>query len=274
MTGQLSELLHKHFEEHQLDEGTLSNSAAARAAAIKKKISVIALNSGVSNLSLEQNASTPCIDDTIQFILLQYVDKLMAVNVTSGNRDAVERLMDLVAAFVVTSSKELGEAIVARTIQFSSVLLERVRGQASIMMGYLAMHISKKRDEWSKEWFEALNDALLPRLTDKSQVVRNSAIRASALFLNEQCDGMGIEDLLDAILWNLWHDPSVANRVAALESLPVIGRTVDHIVTRIRDVKEKVRVQAIEVLRNNLDPLSHMTADHFAEVIRSGLSDR
>ena len=107
----------------------------------------------------------------------------------------------------------------------------------------------------------------MPRLTDKSQSVRNSAIRACSHFFEAE----GSDDLLEMLLWNLWHDPSVANRVAALDALPISKDTVDHIITRVRDVKEKVRLQALEVLRNKVDPLSDLEQEHFAEIVRCGL---
>lgn len=273
---ELSKLLLKHFEEHQLDEDSLSYSSAARVAAIRKKLSVMTLNSEVSSLSLKQRNNSNChdIDDKIQSILLHYVDKIMDADVTNGTQEPIERVMDLVSALVVTCSEEVAEAIVARTIQFSTVLLERVRNQASIFMGYLALHFSEREEEWALEWFEALKDAIIPRLTDKSQSVRNSAIRAAGKFFLLQNDKVESEDLLEMLLWNLWHDPSVANRAAALEAIPVTQQTVDHIVTRIRDVKEKVRIQAIEILRNKVDPCVHMTPHHFSEILRCGLSAR
>lgn len=272
---QLFELLQKHFEEYQLDIGTLSYSAVARAAAIKKKLSLMALNSGVSNLSLEKTRSYQDVEnETLRSILLHFVDNLVAVDINSSNREPVERLMDLVAAVVAVSSEDIAEHVVARTIQFSTVLLERVRSQSLILIGYLAFHFSKSRDEWAQEWFEAIKDVVLPRLTDKGQTVRNSAIRASANILENSLNAGDTQDLLEALSWNLWHDPSVANRTAALDALPISKQTVGHVVARIRDVKEKVRVKALNILRTKVDPVSHLTSDHFAEVIRCGLSDR
>ena len=139
-------------------------------------------------------------------------------------------------------------------------------------MGFLALHLSRQEEEWAQEWFEALKDSIMPRLTDKSQSVRNSAIRASANFFSGGDDSS--DDLLEMLLWNMWHDPSVANRLAAVEALPINKDMVDHIITRVRDVKEKVRVQALEVLRNKVDPLSDLAQEHFSEIVRCGLSVR
>lgn len=273
MAGRISELLHQHFEEHQLNECALGYSAASRAAAIKNATSSIAIDRAISNLSLEESFPSQCSDDTTRLVLLQYVDNLMAANLISANREGVERMMELISACAAIFQKEVGEAIVARTIQYSAVLLERVRGQASVLIGYLLMYISKNCDEGWRSMLVALSAALLPRLKDKSQPVRNSAIHSCTLFIHQHNGENEFVDLRNGILWNLWHDPSMANRMHAIEAVPVVGGTVDHIVTRIRDVKAKVRVQALAALRK-VDPLSQMTSNHFAEVVRNGLSDR
>eukprot|EP00980_Cylindrotheca_fusiformis_P018269 scaffold5943_cov134-Cylindrotheca_fusiformis.AAC.3 len=270
---QISELLNKHFEEHQLGEGSLSFSGGARAVAIAKAVSAMRLEIDISNLSFQEKKTPTPVNDTIKTCFLQYTESLMAVTITSSNREAVERSMDLVSAYT-TSSKELCEETTARIVQFSTVLLERVRGQASILMGYMIMYITRKCYEgWRNGAVEALNAALLPRLTDRSQLVRNNAIYACSLFLHDHFGEIVFERLRHAILWNLHHDPSSTNRVSALQALPASESIVDHIVIRVRDVKEKVRVQAVDTL-GKLDPPLQMSPDTFAEVIRSGLSNR
>jgi hypothetical protein len=265
-----AEYLQQQFEAHQRDEGSLSHSAAARAASMKKQISVLTLNNAVSKLSL-QGSDSSGDGEVLTSLLLQYVDASIAVEISNDTREPLELVLDLASALAAVSSEGATEAIAARAMEFSTVLLERVRGQACQLMGFLALHLSSREEEWAQEWFEALKESIMPRLTDKSQFVRNSAIRASANFFSGDDSS---DDLLEMLLWNSWHDPSVANRVAAVEALPITKDTVDHIITRVRDVKEKVRVQALEVLRNKVDPLSDLSQEHFAEIVRCGLSVR
>lgn len=267
-----AEYLQQQFESHQRDEGALSHSAAARASSMKKQISVLALNNSVSKMSLQQGSDASTDGEALTSLLLQYVDSSMAVDISSDNKEVVEQVLDLVSALATISSEEATEAVAARAMEYSTVLLERVRGQACLLMGFLAYHLSAQNEQWMQEWFEALKESIMPRLTDKSQSVRNCAIRASAKFFFGD-DGSS-DDLLEMLLWNVWHDPSVVNRVAAVEALPVTKDTVDHIITRVRDVKEKVRVQALAVLRNRVDPQTDLEHQHFAEIIQSGLSVR
>jgi hypothetical protein len=266
----LPEYLEQQFEAHQQDEGAFNHAAAARAASMKKQIHLFALNDGVSKLSLERS-DQPEEEAVIASFLLQYVDAAIAVEISNETREPVERVLDLASALGVMLGETSTQAVTARAIEFSTALLERVRAQACQLMGLLALHMSDREEEWAKECFEALTASILSRLTDKSQSVRNSAIRASKQLLASSDD---MDDLLEIVLWNLWHDPSVVNRVAAVDALPISHDTVDHIITRIRDVKEKVRVQALDVLRNKVDPLSDLTSEHLAEIIRCGLSAR
>jgi hypothetical protein len=72
----------------------------------------------------------------------------------------------------------------------------------------------------------------------------------------------------------LQHDPSVTNRVAALDSIPVTLQTMDVILARVRDVKSKVRVAAVTTLRSKLGDLRQWEAEQCAELVEAGLTDR
>ena len=268
----LVDFLQQHFEAHQRNEDGLSHSAAERAASMMKQISVLTLNDGVSNLSIQQQGSAATPGDTdLTLILLRYVDNAMSVEVTSESRVLVERTLDLVAALAAASSEGTAEAVAARAIEFSTVLLERVRSQACQLMGFMGYHLAGMEYEWANEWFEALRESIMPRFNDKGQSVRNSAIRASAGFFE---GGNDSDDLLEMLLWSLWHDPSVSNRVAAVGVLPVNKDTIEHIIARVRDIKEKVRHQALEVLITKVDAISDLSEEHFAEIVRCGLNVR
>jgi HEAT repeat protein len=110
-------------------------------------------------------------------------------------------------------------------------------------------------------------DALIPRLTDKSISVRASAIAATGFLLQRQED----TELLEALLWNVWHDPSVPNRVAALQALPASEQVWDHVIARLRDVKEKVRLAAVGVLRQKVSTLQQLSSTQLAEIVQNGI---
>jgi hypothetical protein len=271
VTG-ISELLEQQFEAHQQHEGTLSHSASARAASIKKQITSFTLNNAVSSLSLTgKGRLEETEEEEVALLLVQYVDAAVAIEINSETQEPVDRVMDLAAALAVIMGEDTTHILISRSLKFSSALLERVRGQACQFMGFLASHLNDSRKDWARESLSQLLQALEVSLTDKSQSVRNSAIRATTHCF---ADLDAAEDILETLLWSLWHDPSVANRMAAVHAVPITSETVDHIISRVRDVKEKVRVQALEVLRTKVDPVSHLSQDQFAEVIRSGLSVR
>jgi hypothetical protein len=280
----LSELLQQQFEAHQLDEGT--HSSASRVVSIKKQITVFTLNQGVHNLSLGGSSSSSSssttkrndenVDESIASILVTYIDAAMAMEISSETQEPVDRVLDLSAALAVSYGEIVTDAVVARAVEFSRVLLERVRGQACRLMGFLASHlVTKQEEDWAKESLEDIETAMVDRLSDKSQSVRNQAIRASAHFFDEFQDNENDNTLLETLLWSMWHDPSVANRMAAVDAVPISSRhTLDHIITRVRDVKEKVRIAALDVLRTKVDPVTDLTQDQFAEVVRSSLAVR
>ena len=282
-TQGLVELLQQHFEAYQRQEDALSCSAAGRAAAVHKQITVLTLNESVSRLSLQHNHNAKAKqrrqggnkdgDDhnALSTLLIQYIDAAIVVEINSELQEPVERVLDLAAALAVTAGESTASAVVEHAVEASSVLLERVRGQACLLIGFLASHLTGRSEDWANRCIMKLQTSLISRLTDKSQSVRNAAILASSNCFENIDDS---EELLETLLWNLWHDPSVSNRVAAIQSIPITNETVDHIIARVRDVKEKVRMQALEVLRTKVNPITHLTEEQLAEVIRSGLSIR
>ncbi len=199
--------------------------------------------------------------------------------------------------------------------------MERLRSQACVLLKYIASHIEfsmtlllKKKNRSNNNnidndndvllhqtLLEHLQEILLPRLTDKSQVVRQNAIQAIGKLLvsmnpssstssksnkqntdndsdeeeDEEEDETTSSRALEGLLWSMWHDPSVANRVEAVQAVPITTDTIDHIIARIRDVKEKVRVAALDVLRTmKTDPRKVMNEDHYCEIIQRGLTER
>lgn len=158
--------------------------------------------------------------------------RLLAVMVTIGRQlDLTEELIDIAK-------------------MASNATLESVRALGSHMLGHL---------------YQA--DALIPRLTDKAISVRAAAIVASGVILRRKEH----TELLEALLWNVWHEASVPNRVAALQALPASQLVWDHVIARLRDVKEKVRLAAVAMLRENIHSLQELSSTQFAEIVQSGI---
>jgi hypothetical protein len=323
-----ADYVREQFEAFQLDDDGISHGpgmggASRRAAAvIKKHVQVAVLHRGMASLSVSEDddddddndavaATTPSdpVASLVTPILLRYVDAALTMEPQVEAKDAIARVLDLVAALACDLSGDVVDAVLDRATTFSAVLSERIRSQACSLLGYLAYHLrlvllhgttigSRPKNkniadgnadaDWAVRRLEMVEGALVPRLTDKSQMVRQSAIQGGGVLLSVTNGDLGIGSsendvkpeggstkfvkALDGLLWALWHDPSVANRVEALNAVP-IKDTVDHVISRIRDVKEKVRVTALDVLRLKVDP-REMTEEQFCEIIQHGLTER
>ena len=269
-------------------------------------------------------------NDILTSILIRYIDSTMSIDVSSSGDNElhpeekekiVSRVMDLIVALYTTTivvpsqDKEDGHgdnfdggSVLDRVIHYSAVILERVRVQSCRLLGKLAHSLyhhvvandlMKDDPNGSKrervfEVYNQIKDAIIPRLTDKSQMVRNTAIDASGyvLLLSHSIlsydEDDGNDELLESITWNLWHDPSASNRMTTITALsrslindndtsagslpPTMTMIVDHIVTRVRDVKDKVRVHAIQTIsRSKCLVVSMLSLEQRYEIIRSGL---
>ena len=145
-------------------------------------------------------------------------------------------------------------------------------------------------DEWRIDCLDKAGSILLPRLTDKAQAVRCAAIKACSAFFVDATNGSTSENenetedesslseiretILDALLGRMAHDPSFANRCAAIQSVPITEDTVPYLMERVGDVKEKVRVAALDVMRNRVDVVEDMTEEQRVDVLRFGLTSR
>jgi hypothetical protein len=260
----LLDALLPHFEDHQTlvdsDSGYLS---------LKDRIRVI--EKALNNITIVQGDASSkddaALDDGLSKVLLHIFDCAMATDTSAESSESVRNTLLLVAG---VSSKHLSvaSALLDRASQFSQVLLEKVRTTACTFIGFLADFL---RDQSSVEdIMDRASQILLPRFTDKLQSVRCAAIQAAPHFFSTHIDD---PDLRQALCWSLQHDPSVTNRLAALNALPWNGQTMDAILARVRDDKAKIRVQTWKYLQDHLNP-NDLPAIDLADLVNSGLSGR
>jgi condensin complex subunit 3 len=294
-SSSLEQLLAKHFESHQRNacsDEKRSITVAARVAQIQQQLKEFALNDAVNSLALTSNKEFvgSSTEDVIADQLVHFVDCAIATEISSesDSQDSVDSILELAAAVAVGMSMNTNPAATAvleRAIQFSGAILERVRLTACKLIGYILEYSEnpeiKDTDTDSQstpaiELWEMAASALLPRLLDKSQAVRKAAIEAAANVFteNQEYPNTPVADTIqEALLYSVQHDPSVSNRVAAVQSLFVTQETIPFIIDRVRDVKPKVRVAALSCLWKKVN-LTDLSADQCAELIRSGLTDR
>jgi len=283
--------IQEQFEACQLDGdnglGSCSVVATSRrmAASIQKHVNILVLNNGITNsLDIFSTYLTPLLTD--------YVDAALTTEIFPENKDTVERVLNLVVAVTLScgfSSKgRYGLQIILDRIElFSNCPLEKIRGQTCVLLGCFALHIEFVKDEvdWKEYCLVMIETLLLPRLTDKSQLVRQRAIQSTGMLLTSTLSSCKKSDdnsistpaILEPFLWSMLHDPSVANRIEAIRAVPIVSaKTLNHVITRIRDVKEKVRVAAVEKLQEVSVSLfdNIMTEDHVCEIVKFGLTER
>jgi hypothetical protein len=285
-----------HFEaqQRQGQDGRCHLSLEARATQLKNEIAHLELAEAVENLSLTSTAApgnnnnvqhSSEVEEEIGAILVQFIDATVSTETTSDFQESVDRVMALVATFGVRYSTQVADMVISRAVEFSTVLLERIRGHACILLGKIAKALLDLRKsaaiaardnsdiDWAEANLELIQDALLPRLQDKGQAVRCQAIDAVGNFFTVPEDAETYGEILDALLWNLAHDPSVSNRIIAVQSVPVNEKTTDYIIARIRDVKPKVRAEALNTLGTKAKA-SNMTESQIVGVVQSGCSNR
>lgn len=314
----INDYVQQQFEAFQLaeiDEGSEIAASSRIAASIEKHVHILALKEAMEKIDLnekelsdieDESSAQSSIDINVFLIplLLKYVDAALIMEINVNNRNVTKRVFDLVSALACGLSAKSDvsiSAIIDRAQMFSNVLSERLRSQACVLLGCFASHLiscairGKKNNLLNhkavhiRENLSMIENLLLPRLTDKCQSVRHSAIQAAGVLFgalksestvtscNPIAEVISSPSLLDGLLWSMRHDISVANRVEAIQAVPIdSAETLDHVIARIRDVKEKVRNVAILALHLKVDPRRRdiMTEHHFCDIIRSGLTER
>lgn len=313
----VTDYIQGQFEAFQLDDDGFAGPGAgsSRAASIKKHIQLAVLNHGIASMSLDApssrsstGAATDEVARLVTPLLMRYVDAAVTMETNAETKDTIARVLDLVSALACAISSDAVDTILDRAQLFAGVQSERLRCQACDLLRCMTCHLrlvlvqmkrkNRPKDSnenldttWAVRQLEKVEEALVPRLTDKSQMVRQSAIQAIGVLLSVTNADLGLGSAenddktkgeatkffkaLDALLWTLRHDPSAGNRVEALLAVPVstCKDTLDDVISRIRDVKEKVRVTALDVMRHKVDP-REMKEEHFCEIIQLGLTER
>lgn len=232
----------------------------------------------------------------------------------SESVDSILHLVSALGCSTKQADATVAQALMDRSALLSDVAPDAVRSYVCTFVGLCVHHLCRGmisteggcgtsfllhatnkssddihdgQDDWRLDCLDKAGSILLPRLTDKAQAVRCAAIRAcSAFFFAASADSpSGNEDeneslletreaILDGLLGRMAHDPSLANRCAAIQSVPITEDTVPYLLERVGDVKEKVRVAALEVLRNRVDVIEDMTEEQRVDVLRFGLTSR
>ncbi len=249
----LEEVIAKHwrdvFEAFQLED---EEDGSVRAHKVAKEMQLMGLNHGVSNLCIDEDKDNQDASNILSDLMVQtYVPACLSVVAAEqvDDLDVKKRLLDFMAKVAIQLGNTHRHKMIQLATDASLALSDPVRALACFLLGQLSA-----------------TEALIPRLTDKSIAVRFAAISATQHVLKSSEDFA----LLEALLWNVWHEPSVPNRVAAVQALPAKDDIWDHVIARLRDVKEKVRVAALQGLHQT-QSLEQLTSSQMAEILQSGM---
>lgn len=280
--GSLLQQLIPYWEKHQRDEskGNLQNRVREIVTEIDEYV-VLAGMESVSFLKKSGDVFSFC-DDEIAKCLIHFLDCAIGAAVDLGKVEhaaAATSLLELtVAVAAAKESVTVCEAVLTRLTQLSICDLEDVRLMGTTALGSLAKHILElptKQDGSFSELVDTLQQAVVPRFTDRAVSVRAAAVQAAGLSAL-----ISDPDILQAVLWVLQHDPSSSNRCIAAQTLPVSLQTIDYLVYRLRDVKAAVRTTVLAVLQtasittstDDSEPL--LEARHISDIITAGYTDR
>jgi hypothetical protein len=265
----LKGILLPHYESVQTSDD-FEESLDEIVETIKKEVGELALNAGLDGLSLQKASSKiSTLHADLAEALNFFLDCAFATESTPGSTDAIDSVLHLSASVAAKLSQRVAEIVLLRAIDLTTVLFERVRGMACSFIGVMVGCLMRQPAK-NSTLLDQASQALLPRFIDKSQLVRLAAVQAGAQFFgNDATD----PDILQALIYTVQHDPSVVNRVAALESLQVNLETLDVVLSRVRDVKAKVRVTALKILEEK-NVFQILDAEHCAALVEAGLTDR
>lgn len=136
----------------------------------------------------------------------------------------------------------------------------------------------------SLERLDSIQQAILPRFTDKAIAVRCAVVKACFASSNIESNPLCTDpDILQAVQWIVQHDPSPINRMIAIQHVPINRTTIEYLIPRIRDTKMNVRIAAIHALSkavdhtvvDDSDPLEFIfPSRHIAEIVTTGYTDR
>lgn len=278
----LSSLLAPHFEDYQQTEAKSELDLQRRVKAIQKEIEKYnnSAHQGEKPVSKESkqkgkkksSAAASGTNENASLALLHFFECVISAPLLSENKVGADNVLELTAEVAVASGNDITELVLQRAMEFTNVLLERARCVACRFIGFLVKALMNKEVP-KDDLLDKASQVLLPRFTDKSQAVRQAAVEAGQYFFKGSSTD---PDIMQATLFIVQHDPSVANRIAALESLPVNLETLDALLSRVRDVKSKVRSSALEVLLENNSQIwdAVLHSEHFATLVESGCTDR
>jgi hypothetical protein len=198
---------------------------------------------------------TKCYDKVLQY---------------SKKEQSVERLLIFFTHFVAELSSNDYEKCMGYLIDRSYNVDKTVRYRSCQSIHLLLEILSEKNGEIFDSLWISLSKFIFPRLRDKCPIVRQWAAKIAIHLQDptEQSDRITME------LVRLFEsDSSVDVRIAALTSCAISKHSIDHIIARIRDVRQEVRKTTISLISQFIDS-RQLNSKQKSFILKYGLSDR
>jgi hypothetical protein len=236
----------------------------------------------------------PSARDAASEALRHFLDCAVASSSSDGGDDedaeeaaTVVRVFRLIAGLAAATGA--ARPLVDRAVELSGTLLDRVRAGALLFLKQVVVAVTSPRlrqlrqsrsflppgdaaasEDDKNAVLDAISEALALACTDKSKLVRRSAVGAcGALLALDTAEA----DVLQSVVWVSQHDPAPANRAAGVRALPVRAETAEVVVARVRDVSPLVRVAALRRLTVS-SSLGALDPELCAAIVQSGYTER
>lgn len=213
-----------------------------------------------------------CHNDSNQ--LVEYLNTILlfctdSVLIVSKKEPTVERVMKFLCELFTSVNEEIFTCCVQHLLQRSMASDKTVRFRSCQLLSCVlsSMHSDA---EISDELYESMITILLPRLRDKNTTVRLWALKAlSRLQTPEVEDDKVVLEIQRVMI----SDSSPLSRAVAVECISITSKTLPHIIDRVKDVNQEVRLAALQHLHKDVN-VRHLSQPMRDVIIKHGLNDR
>ncbi|KAJ7635072.1 nuclear condensing complex subunit [Roridomyces roridus] len=237
--------------------------------------------------SSEKNSKSKKRPDQGQAAFLAaFLDMVSRVVAVKKGTAAVDRIIKFVAQYVLfvnekagsSEDETLASAFVSRMLEWLIQGFVAKNKAVRYQTVHLVAEMISYLGEIDEESYLSLRANLIQRSTcDKESTVRAQAVSALARLVGSEDPaelGESEKSILDVLLDIMAFDPSAEVRRAALVHVPVTADTLDHVLSRARDVDPVTRKLVYTTVLPRLAHPRHLTIEQRERVVQTGLGDR
>ncbi len=222
--------------------------------------------------ALIKDMSQKEVEAALELILRGILDQCLLV---SKKEAAVERVMKFFCDFLAASVSNLPDDKVFRAgmdhlLRRSLAADKNIRYRTCQSLSFVLATLHANGAEVSEDIWQSVVSVIVPRLKDKAPNVRMWAVKTLANLQNplDESDPVILEFIR---LMN--SDTAPAVRVAAVDKVAIVKKSLTSLVARVQDIKPEVRIAALERLAANVS-VGNLSSTQRATIAIFGLADR